>query len=194
MIKRYASFRLVVLGLVALGLGATLQAQKQDPVQWTLSSDIAKAPPGSSVALRLTAKLEDGWHLYSLTQPKPGPDGGPNPSTAVLAENPAVDGSKIYQPSPERKFDPNFKLDTETFEKEAQFLLVAKLKKDAPAAPADLTAQVRYQVCNDTTCLPPRKKTASFTLAVDTSATASPAFVAPAGYKEVNPEGSTAAS
>ena len=185
--------RLARIATITLCLAASLSAQKQDPVQWTLSSDVLKAPPGSSVTLRLTAKLEPGWHLYSLTQPKPGPDGGPNPSTAVLAENPAVEASKIYQPAPERKFDPNFKLDTETFEKEAQFLMVASLKKDAPAAPAELTAQVRYQVCNDTTCLPPRKKTAAFTLALDASASAPAAFVTPVGYKEVIPGGSPAA-
>ena len=179
--------RLARIALVVLSLAASLLAQKQDPVQWKLSSDVTKAAPGSSVPLRLTATLEPGWHLYSLTQPKPGPDGGPNPSTAVLAENPAVENSKIYQPPPEKKFDPNFKLDTETFEKEAQFLLVANLKKDAPAGPAELTAQVRYQVCNDTTCLPPRKKTAAFTFAVDASAPALAALTIPAGYKEVNP-------
>jgi thiol:disulfide interchange protein DsbD len=173
--------------LFVLGLAPVLFGQKQDPVQWSLSSEVAKAAPGSVVPLKLTAKLEDGWHLYSLTQPKPGPDGGPNPSTAVLAENAALEGTKIYQSSPERKFDPNFKLDTETFEKEAQFFVLASLKKDAAAGPAELTAQVRYQVCNDTTCLPPRKKTAAFTLAIDPAAPAIAAFVAPAGYKEVNP-------
>ncbi|HLX44058.1 MAG TPA: cytochrome c biogenesis protein CcdA [Bryobacteraceae bacterium] len=173
--------------LFVLGLAPVLFGQKQDPVQWSLSSDVAKAAPGSVVPLKLTAKLEDGWHLYSLTQPKPGPDGGPNPSTAVLAENAAVEGTKIYQSSPERKFDPNFKLDTETFEKEAQFFVLASLKKDAAAGLAELTAQVRYQVCNDTTCLPPRKKTAAFTLAIDPAAPAIAAFVAPAGYREVNP-------
>jgi thiol:disulfide interchange protein len=175
-----------------LSLAPMLLAQKQDPVQWSLGSEIAKAPPGSVVPLKLTAKLEDGWHLYSLTQPKPGPDGGPNPSTAGLAGNPAVESFKIYQPNPERKFDPNFKLDTETFEKEAQFIVLASLKKDAAAGPAELTAQVRYQVCNDTTCLPPRKKTAVFTLAVDPAAAVPAAFVAPAGYTEVNPGGSAA--
>src|SRR5277367_3459610 len=142
--------RLTSIAMVTLGLAASLPAQKQDPVQWSLSSDVAKAPPGSPIPLRLTATLEPGWHLYSLTQPKPGPDGGPNPSTAVLAENPAVEASKIYQSNPEKKFDPNFRLDTETFEKEAQFLIVASFKKDAPLGPAELTAQVRYQVCNDT--------------------------------------------
>ena len=111
-------------------LGA-LYGQRLDPVQWTLSSDVGKAPPGSTVPLCLTAKLDEGWHLYSLTTPK----GGPIPTQADLAENPAVAGSRLFQPKPERKFDPNFNLDTETFEKEAVFWVVANLKNEAAAGP-----------------------------------------------------------
>src|SRR5262249_32400141 len=97
--------------LLAIAVGA--YRHTLDPIQCSLSSDTPKAPPGSTVALKLTAKLEEGWHLYSLTTPK----GGPIPTTASLTENPAIAGFKIYQPKPERRFDPNFNLDTETFEK-----------------------------------------------------------------------------
>ncbi len=86
---------------VVIFFAASLQAQRLDPVQWTLTSESAKAPPGASIPLKLTAKLEEGWHLYSLTTPP----GGPNPTTAVIAENAAVASTKIYQPKPERKFD-----------------------------------------------------------------------------------------
>jgi thiol:disulfide interchange protein len=168
---------------LCLALLTPLSAQRLDPVHWTLTSDSGQAPPGSTVALRLTAKLDDGWHLYSLTTPK----GGPIPTTAALAEDPAVESSKLFQPRPERKFDPNFNLDTETFQKEVVFWTTAELKKDAPAGPVELTAQVRYQSCDDRQCLPPRKKEAKFTLAVDPSAPAPPAFVIPAGYTEIKP-------
>src|SRR5713101_6259800 len=160
-----------------------LSAQKLDPVHWTLTSDADKAPPGSTVPLRLTAKLDEGWHLYSLTTPK----GGPIPTTVGLAESPAIESSKLFQPKPVRKFDPNFNLDTETFQKEAAFWITAELKKDAPAGPVELTAQVRYQSCDDRQCLPPRKKTATFTVAIDPSAPAATAFIVPAGYTEIKP-------
>ncbi|HWZ31635.1 MAG TPA: cytochrome c biogenesis protein CcdA [Bryobacteraceae bacterium] len=172
-----------IFGLAIL-LAAALSpasAQKLDPVQWTLSSDSQKAAPGSSVTLKLTAKLDENWHLYSLTTPK----GGPIPTTAGLAENPAVAGFKLYQPKPARKFDPNFNLDTETFEKEAVFWIVADLKKDAATGPLELTAQVRYQACDDRQCLPPRKKTASLTLAVDPSAPPAAGFVRSPEYTEI---------
>ncbi|HUA82738.1 MAG TPA: protein-disulfide reductase DsbD domain-containing protein [Bryobacteraceae bacterium] len=156
---------------------------KLDPVQWNLNSDQAKAAPGSSVTLKLTAQLQTGWHLYSLTTPA----GGPIPTTVKLTDNPAIDSFKLYQPKPERKFDPNFNLDTETFENQVVFWITANLKKDAPAGSADLTAEVRYQSCNDKVCLPPKTKTASFTLAVDPSAAAAAAFVVPAGYALIGP-------
>jgi thiol:disulfide interchange protein len=166
----------------SLILFATVVAA-QDPVHWTLTSDAAKASPGSTVPLNLTAQLDEGWHLYSLTTPK----GGPIPTTISIAENPAVGGFKIFQSSPVRKFDPNFGIDTETFEKEVVFRIPATLKSDAPKGPLDLTAQVRYQACNDRLCLPPKKKTATFSLDIDPAAAAPAAFQVPAGYTEVKP-------
>jgi thiol:disulfide interchange protein len=47
-----------------------------------------------------------------------------------------------------------------------------ELKKDAAAGPADIAANVRYQSCNDTICLPPKKKSAMASIAIDPSAKA----------------------
>src|SRR5258706_9659778 len=150
------------IGTFILGIwvaSAAVQAQKLDPVQWTLTSEVAKTPAGSSVPLHLIATVQDGWHLYSLTTPK----GGPIPTTDELAENPGVSGSKLFQPPPERQFDKNFNLDTETFEKSVDLPLSAEISKTARGT-VELTAQVRYQACNDRLCLPPRKKTAAFAI------------------------------
>ncbi len=147
-------------------------------MQWSLASDVAKAPPGSTVTLKLTAKLDPGWHLYSLT---PTPDNIPIPTTVNFGEAPAVESFAIYQPKAEKKFDPSFGHETETFLNEAVLLVPVHLKNDAPAGELPLTAQVRYQTCNDKLCKPPKKKTASFTLTVDPAAPAlSAAFAIPA--------------
>src|SRR5579872_3584510 len=79
----------------------------QDPVQWKLTFDSPAAPPGSTILGHLTAKIEPGWHLYSLTTPRP-----PIATTAKLAESPAVAGFKVYQPKPIVKLDPSFGVDT----------------------------------------------------------------------------------
>jgi thiol:disulfide interchange protein DsbD len=152
----------------------------QDPVQWTLAFDSKSAQPGSHVLARFTGKIDSGWHLYSLTTPK----GGPNPTTVGVADNPAVAGFKVYQPKPERKFDPNFQLDTETFQDEVAILLDIELKQDAPAGPLEITTQTRYQCCNDRLCLPPKRKNASATINIDSAAQAA-AISIPVGYTEV---------
>src|SRR5665213_1400938 len=175
--KRVLSFAFGLLAAIAAA-----NAQRLDPIQWTLTSDITKAPAGSSVPLHLKATFQEGWHLYSLTTPK----GGPIPTTAELAENPAVKGTKLYQPPPNRQFDKNFNLDTETFEKQVDLPLTATLAPDAKGS-VELTANVRYQACNDRQCLPPRKKTAAFTVMVDPAAPVPAAYVVPAGYTEIKP-------
>ena len=105
----------------------------QDPVQWKLTFDSKAAPPGSKILGHLTARIEPGWHLYSLTTPRP-----PIATTAVLAENPAVAGFKVYQPKPLVKPDPTFNVNTETFGEEVTFLYEIELKKDAPAGPGGI--------------------------------------------------------
>jgi thiol:disulfide interchange protein DsbD len=173
--------RLTIVG-IAIAASFAAQAQRLDPIQWTLTSDVAKAPAGSSVPLHLKAIFQEGWHLYSLTTPK----GGPIPTNASLADNPAIAGSRLYQPPPIRQLDKNFNLDTETFEKEVSLPLIATLAKDAKGA-VELTANVRYQACNDRQCLPPRKKTASVTLNIASDAIVPAVFVVPAGFTEIKP-------
>src|SRR5579864_3861119 len=172
-----------------LVVAAGLSGAAEDPVQWTFQFDAKSAAPGSHALGRLVAKVDPGWHVYSLTTPK----GGPNPTTVTLAENPAVASFKVYQPKPERKFDPNFQLDTETFEGQAVLLLDVKFKKDAAAGPTELTAQVRYQCCNDRECLPPKRKSAAAAVAIDPAAKAGTISIPP-GYTEVSTSAAGAAA
>jgi hypothetical protein len=76
----------VIAALCATGLFAQSAETDPDPVQWSLSSDAAKAPPGSIVTLRLTASIHPGWHLYSLTKI---PD--IIPTTIAFPETPGVE-------------------------------------------------------------------------------------------------------
>jgi thiol:disulfide interchange protein len=108
--------------------------------------------------------------MYSVTTPKPGPTGGPNQTTIQLADSPAVASQQLYFPPPERKYDPNFQIETETYEKSVKFYLKARLADQLPTGPVDLTAQMRYQLCNDKQCLPPKKVMAATTLTIDAGA------------------------
>jgi len=96
--------------------GLLLPRQRLDPVQWSLAIDPTSAPSGSKVLAKVTA-ASTRWHLYSLSTPD-----GPIPTTLRLAESPGAE-YRVYQPRPVVTFDPNFNLDTETFEKEVVFLI-----------------------------------------------------------------------
>ena len=169
--------RLISVFFLAL---ASLFAAAEDPVQWTLTFDSKAAPPGSHILAKLTGTIQPHWHVYSMTTPP----GGPNPTKAGIADNPAVAGFKIYQSKPVRKLDPSFGIDTETFSEQYVLLFDVELKKDAAAGPTGIAANVRYQSCNDTICLPPKKKTAMAAIAIDPSVKAA-AIAIPADYTMV---------
>ncbi len=176
--------RYVALFLIAL---TPLAAKAPDPVNWTLTFDHASVAPGSHVLARLAAKIEPGWHLYSLTTPRPPI------ATTVALDNPAIAGVKLYQPQPVVKADPTFQVNTETFADAVTFLIDIELKKDAATGPLEITATPRYQTCNDTLCLPPKRKPTSATLSIDPAAKAA-AIAIPSGFTEFRPAAAEAAS
>ncbi|HEY2837640.1 MAG TPA: protein-disulfide reductase DsbD N-terminal domain-containing protein, partial [Pirellulales bacterium] len=126
-------------------------------MQWTLGG--GKAAPGAKAYLELKATIQPGWHLYSPTTPP----GGPIITKIDVAESPAIASYTVYRPQPVRKLDPNFQIDTETYTGTANFLLELATSKSA-SGNANVVATVRYQVCSDTQCLPPVKKSESAAL------------------------------
>ena len=171
--------------LLAAGSGF---AEKLDPAKWSLELPAA-APPGGKVLGKLQAKIEPGWHLYSLTTPA----GGPIPTTIRLDNNAAVESFRVFEPPPKRAFDPNFNLDTETYEGEPVFLIEIETKKDAAQGSSEIAAEVRYQICDPTRCLPPVKRRAAAALSINSNAKAA-VFEVPAGYTEFKPGLRTAAT
>lgn len=180
--------RLFAAAATLVTLAATVSqagyGQKLDPIQWKLSP-VNVSPAGGTVFAQLTATIQPEWHLYSPTTPK----GGPIATSIQLAESPAVAHWKLYQPKPERKADPNFGIDTETFAGTVVFYLEIETAKGAQSG--ELTANVRYQACTDKECLPPRKKSITAPLTV-TAGASSTAGVKPEGLTEVATASSTA--
>ena len=132
----------------------------QNPVSWSLESDAKgkTAENAKTFKVRLKAKIDEPWHLYAVEQPA----GGPIPTT-IIASAPeafAIDG-KIISPPPVKKFDENFKIETKFFLKEAIFDF--NVKSLSASSVDDLAVNVRYQVCNETTCLPPKTVKVTFT-------------------------------
>ena len=153
-------------------------AQKHEYVTWTVSPDSLSAAPGGNVLLRVTGRVESGWHLYSAST------AGGIPTSFQVGPETVVERVRLLQPAPKRAFDKNFGLETETFEGEVAFLLELQLKKDAPAGARELAIRSRYQTCNDSQCVP-GKWAGTANLNVDPASRA--AVTVPAGYSEAKP-------
>ncbi len=164
--------------ILFLSVAAGAWAQRLDPVKWSLTAEPAVAAPGAKVLARVHATIEPGWHLYGLSTPPPS-----RPTKAAITAGPVSDAVTIYNQEPKRAFDPNFNIETQTYEGSTDFLLETSLKPDAATGKADLTAEIRYNVCDATRCLPPTKRTATGSITIDPKAPQT-AIVIPAGFTQ----------
>ncbi|MDE3196580.1 MAG: redoxin, partial [Acidobacteriota bacterium] len=165
--------------LIALGAFSVFaQTEKFNHAQWSMTVDRSSVPPGGTVVAKLEARIDEWWHMYSLTTPP-----GPIPTTIKAVNSPAIANITIFQPPPIRKFDPNFNADTETYEGSQTFYARIELKKDAPAGQAILTLEPRYQTCSGTSCIPPRTRTIGAAVNITPGATAAVVAI-PAGFTE----------
>lgn len=111
---------------------------------------------GDQISARLNVELDEGWHLYALDQP----EGGPIATTIKVADgSPFVLDGDILSPKPIIKPDANFvvdgkPIDTKFFERSTFFTMTAKASSDTSADALGLN--VRFQLCNDKFCLPPK--------------------------------------
>lgn len=135
-----------------------------DPtVEW-VTSWTSKTPlkRGEAATLELSGQVQDGWHVYALTQLP----GGPTALRVSLDENPvarllgSATGSK-----PERKHDRSFDLDTQFYTHSFTVRLPVYLKGEADTGRQLIPVSVRFQICSDRECQPP--KTVHLSVPVD---------------------------
>ncbi len=136
------------------------QAQEQlEPIKWSLAIQAdATQPlkPGDRFNALLSAKIDEGWHLYSPDQPP----GGPIPTQISLpADQPFKLAESIEVPVPRIEMDPNFNLETQFFEGEVTFTLPVVVAQDAKSASHEVSVSVVFQTCNGRRCLPPKRVT-----------------------------------
>jgi thiol:disulfide interchange protein len=146
----FSTFILLIFGIAAAG---------QDPAKWSIvhNGEKRQFAAGGSLSATLHADVEEGWHLYATDQP----EGGPVPTTIKITEGGPFTLVRMIPGTPKSRPDPNFIVDdkpliTRYFERTADFPL--QLRTTSPATVDDLTLDVRYQLCNDTFCLPPKTK------------------------------------
>lgn len=142
-----------MLHLLVLFALAVLPLQRPtDVVKWAAAPPAAQVAPGGVAVLTVTAKVQRGWKLYALEQPK----GGPIPlSFAVeqgsrykVAEK-AIQGPKARV----QKQDANFTVDTYYYENEVKFSVPVNVSP-APGAQT-IPLEVTFQACGAELCLRP---------------------------------------
>lgn len=140
-------FTFVLIGMIGMSWAQTPEVV----VRWSAEGP-ATAKPGARLQLRLKAVIQEGWHVYSISQMP----GGPTRTVITVPDNqPFQREGSLTAPLPRTAFDPNFNIDTETYEGTVQFKLPIQVAKTTPAGSQKIAIDVRFQTCNDTTCMPP---------------------------------------
>jgi thiol:disulfide interchange protein DsbD len=151
-------------------------AQGQQHAAWTLTAEPPSAPAGSAIHIRAAVHIDEGWHLYSVSSPMGLP--------AQFTVSPES-LERVLQSPPKRAYDAVQQGETETYTGETAFLLAVKLRADAPAGTEDLAVNIRYQTCNDKSCVA-GKYAGTVAVKVDPAAPA-PSAAIPAGFAEAKP-------
>ena len=123
-----------------------------DIVRWSATGPAKAVAPGGVATIELTAKIEDGWKLYALTQAK----GGPVPLSIVVEKGAPFTllQKGITGPTPKLQKDDNFNLETQYYEHEAVFTLPVTTSKTA-AGKQRVPLDVTFQACGAAICLRP---------------------------------------
>jgi hypothetical protein len=145
---------LVALGATA-GVSATASAQAApDNVHWTVSVASGGVPvkAGSDVTVDVNGSIDDGWHVYGLKQLPGGPT---SLRLTVDANDTATAAGDPSESPPQKIHDPRFGLDTQFHTGTVTLHLPVRVAA-AATGNRTLPVSVRFQLCSEGECKPPR--------------------------------------
>lgn len=142
----------------SLLLAVTVSAQLPDPVKFSYSF---KKTGDKKYELHIVATIDDGWHLYSQTQPK---QAVAKPTTIKLVKNPLINvpEGKAKEIGTRETYE-NKEVDIKQFQYAHKVEFVQSFTMKA-AVNTNLNGTVTYQACTDERCLP--VKTVPFELRI----------------------------
>jgi len=142
--------------LVALFVTAVSFAQVKNPVHWTFTS---RKINETTFEVTLSAKIDQGWHIYSQTTP----EGGPSATSIKFTKNPllAFDGAAKEVGKLEQKHEELFGVDVKQFANKVDFVQTVRIKGKAKTA---VNGTIEFMTCNDKQCLPPSSQKFSVVL------------------------------
>jgi thiol:disulfide interchange protein len=152
----YKSFFKVfaILGVVLLALSpVSLYAQVNipSPVTFSLSQAPETVKAGEAFTVTITAEIEPSWHLYSIVPVS----NGPIPTSFSTPSDSLFIVGTITEQDPEISYDPNFKMDIGWHSNLAWFEIPLAFTTGVSGTTA-VRVDVRFMVCDDKICLPPK--------------------------------------
>ena len=138
----------IIAFLITIFTISSVHAQVQDPVKWSYS---AAKKSDKEYILTIDATLPAAWHIYSINTP---PD-GPVPTSISFKKNPLITLSGTVKESGKLKSerDEIFGVDVKYYADKVQYTQDVKLKS---AVKTNVSGTIKYMVCNDKLCLPPK--------------------------------------
>jgi thiol:disulfide interchange protein DsbD len=141
-----------VIGSPSVQAGQSPQ-KPPDPIKWSITAAPGARPTAGRVfSVIVTATIDPGWHLYSMSQPA----GGPIAMSVTLPNGQAFSlAGKVDEPQPVRRVDKNFPQlgESLTFDDKAEFTVPVRVAAGTPAGAKKLQIDVEFQVCSDRLCL-----------------------------------------
>jgi thiol:disulfide interchange protein len=159
----------IILTTFILSFIISSHSMAQEAASWSASAPSAAVKPGDKIDIKVTAKLNEGWHVYSTTPVEEGPV---PTEIAFAATAPLKMAGKIRQPKPIVKFDENFGVNTEYYDKDATFTVPAVVKENARNGKQKAIVEVTFMACNDRMCLPPKTVEVPVELTIEAAETA----------------------
>ncbi|WP_226063828.1 protein-disulfide reductase DsbD family protein [Kaistella polysaccharea] len=134
--------------LIVLFLFQGITAQIKDPVKFKYNIN---SLPNNEYEAVLTATIDKNWHIYSQDLP---PDSGiPTEMKLTSKEGISLLGKVIEQGKKHDEFSEAFGAQIVYYSDKVLFKQKFKLKNNAK--PANITAEITYQTCDDRVCLAP---------------------------------------
>jgi DsbC/DsbD-like thiol-disulfide interchange protein len=136
---------IICMGVIFTG---SLGAFAQNPVHWSYQ---ARAIGGQKFEVRLTATIEEGWHIYAQKQPG---DAIAAPTVIRFLDNPLLqlEGGVKEVGNLEAHMDKSLGIGANQYERKVDFVQIIKVKGKLQT---DIQGTIQFQVCTDHECLPP---------------------------------------
>lgn len=153
------------MNLISLIFSLNLFAQAPpSPVDVKVEVTPEKARVGEIVTFSYTITPQDEWHVYSLTTSEDGPMAT---EIQITDKGPFKIEGGFSQNKPKVVWDEGFEINVEFFEHAGTFSKSFEVSDGIKAGDYTLKGDVTYQLCNETTCLPPTTKEFSFNVLVE---------------------------